>query len=157
MIFLSSFHHEGLPSGHFLSLRYHSTTTWVLSVNLVMHPAEQPWITSHIKWYSQHGSFYSLLFSNQSVLPSSWQLTFHLHVTLKVKRFYSRDWHVRVSSSFALSTSFILVNAFHPDFILNKISASMFWQTFITIRPNKMYSFTSSILMLWTTIQGNEY
>ena len=61
----SSHHHGGLPSGHFWSLGYHSTTAWVhlLSVLLILFPF--PSLPNHLtldvlmQRYSQHASFYS--------------------------------------------------------------------------------------------------
>ena len=58
----------------------------------------------------------------------------------------------RVLFSFALSTYFIMVNAFQSDFILGEISASMS-QCIFPIHPKYTYSFISSISPLPKTIQ----
>ena len=56
----------------------------------------------------------------------------------------------RVFSSFAFSTSFIVVKAFHPDLILLEI---FHIHVSAHIHHPTMYSFTSSILSLLNTIQ----
>ena len=48
----------------------------------------------------------------------------HWYIRLQAKWCSWRDW--QIFSNFTLSTFFIMVNAFYPDYILHEISTSMF-------------------------------
>ena len=126
----------GLLSECFQSFGYHSTITWVyLSVNLAMYLAQQNLFT--IMFFTPLCSIIPLLqICSHNNIPSlnlSISLCFvasqcssfmvvHILLTCDIvgKTVLLKKLAHRFMSIFALSTSFIIVNAFYPDLFLQK-------------------------------------